>query len=210
MNYLKHYCNLIRKAENRILIEGYTEKHHTFPKSIFGKNNRIVVLTAREHYVAHALLERICIKRYGLYNWKTIKMIKAFWSMNNRSKKYNSTLYESSKENKSFSMKLQNPGKEEHSRNLSRVRFLKNNPSKNIENAKKISNRMKLSNPMKNEEIANKLLKYEYKIITPNGQVIVLNNLSKFCKENNLDHSAMWRVAKNKLNHYKKYKVEIL
>jgi hypothetical protein len=41
MNYLKHYCNLIRKAENRVPPEGYTEKHHTFPKSIFGKNNRV-------------------------------------------------------------------------------------------------------------------------------------------------------------------------
>ena len=64
MNYLKHYCNLIGKAENRTPPEGYTEKHHTFPKSVFGKNNRVVVLTAREHYIAHALLERIYIKRY--------------------------------------------------------------------------------------------------------------------------------------------------
>ena len=77
MNYLKHYCNLIRNAERRTLPEGYTEKHHTFPKSIFGKNNRIVVLTTREHYIAHALLEKIYIKRYGLNNWRTIKMNKA-------------------------------------------------------------------------------------------------------------------------------------
>ena len=55
MNYLKTYCNLIRKTEQR----GYTKKkakeqglyvegHHTFPMSIFGKNKRIVYLTARE------------------------------------------------------------------------------------------------------------------------------------------------------------------
>jgi len=37
MNYLKVYCNLIRKAENRTPPEGYTEKHHIFPKSIFGR-----------------------------------------------------------------------------------------------------------------------------------------------------------------------------
>ena len=35
MNYLKAYCNLIRKAEHRVLPEGYTEKHHIFPKSIY-------------------------------------------------------------------------------------------------------------------------------------------------------------------------------
>jgi hypothetical protein len=97
MNYLKTYCNLIRKAENRTPPEGYTEKHHTFPKSIFGKNNRVVVLTAREHYIAHALLERICIQRYGLQHWKTQKMICAHISMTSKRKYYNSYLYENVK-----------------------------------------------------------------------------------------------------------------
>ena len=210
MNYLKHYCNLIRKAENRTPPEGYTEKHHTFPKSIFGKNNRVVVLTAREHYIAHTLLERIYIKRYGLEDWKSIKMIKAFWTMNNRDKQYNSILYESSKYNKSLSMKFNNPGKSEYSRNLSRNRFLENNPSKNPKNSKKISERMRLNNPMKNGEILKRKLKYSYKITSPNNEVIITNNLNEFCKNNNLDQSAMWKVSKNKLNHYKKYRVEIL
>ncbi len=101
MNYLKIYCNLIRKAEKRNSPpKGYTEKHHTFPMSIYGKNDRIVVLTGREHYIAHALLEKICIKRYGLDNWKTIKMMHAFWYMNNTKTKNNycnSYLYENSK-----------------------------------------------------------------------------------------------------------------
>ena len=109
MNYLKTYCNLIRKAEKR----GYTKKkakeqgiyvegHHTFPISIFGKNKRIVYLTSREHYIAHALLERVCIKRYGLENWKTKKMTYAFWCLNNQKSKnnyLNSYLYEQSKLN---------------------------------------------------------------------------------------------------------------
>jgi hypothetical protein len=107
MNYLKAYCNLIRKAEKR----GYTKKkakehglyvegHHTFPKSIYGKNRRIVYLTAREHYIAHALLEKICIKRYGLNHWKTKKMNLAFFSMNFGNEfqsRYKSVLYESCK-----------------------------------------------------------------------------------------------------------------
>ena len=94
MNYLKVYCNLIRKAENRTPPEGYIEKHHTFPKSIFGKNTRIVVLTAREHYIAHALLERICIQRYGLWDKRTIKMIKSHLLMKDGKRYYNSYLYE--------------------------------------------------------------------------------------------------------------------
>jgi hypothetical protein len=102
MNYLKVYCNLIRKAENRTPPEGYTEKHHTFPKSIFGKNNRVVVLTAREHYIAHALLEKICIKRYGINDEKTRKMTYSHWMMKvgkdgRHERYYNSTLYENLK-----------------------------------------------------------------------------------------------------------------
>lgn len=109
MNYLKNYCNLIRKAEKR----GYTklkakdmglyvECHHIFPVSIFGKNRRIVYLTSREHYVAHALLEKVFIKRYGIKDQRTYKMIWAHISMigkNNLTKEryYNSHLYEAAR-----------------------------------------------------------------------------------------------------------------
>ena len=97
MNYLKVYCNLIRKAENRNPPEGYTEKHHTFPVSIFGKNNRIVVLTAREHYIAHALLEKIYIKRYGLSDTRVIKMTFAHCMMKSGIRYFNSYLYENAR-----------------------------------------------------------------------------------------------------------------
>ncbi len=104
MNYLKIYCNLIRKAEER----GYTRKkakelgvyvegHHTFPVSIFGANERIVFVTAREHYIAHALLEKVCIKRYGLYHNRTIKMNFAHNAMKCKNQYINSYLYEKSK-----------------------------------------------------------------------------------------------------------------
>ena len=97
MNYLKVYCNLIRKAENRTPPEGYTEKHHTFPVSIFGKNKRVVTLTPREHYVSHVLLERICIRRYGLKDQRTIKMTYAHSIMKGNGGYVNSYLYESAR-----------------------------------------------------------------------------------------------------------------
>jgi hypothetical protein len=109
MNYIKHYCNLIRKAENRVPPEEYTEKHHTFPKSIFGNNNRIVILTGREHYIAHALLEKIYIKRYGLNDKKTIKMIHAHTLMKSKGKYYNSYLYNSAVIRKSEVLKGKPP-----------------------------------------------------------------------------------------------------
>lgn len=105
MNYLKHYCNLIRKAENRIALEGYIEKHHIFPVSIYGDNNKIVILTAREHYIAHVLLEKICIKRYGLNHRITKKMICAHINMKGKNRYYNSKLYEYSRKRRSENMK---------------------------------------------------------------------------------------------------------
>ena len=129
MNYLKVYCNLIRKAENRTPPEGYTERHHTFPVSIFGKNNRVVVLTAREHYIAHALLEKICIKRYGLEHWKTKKMNFAHLSMKSDTNRYyNSYLYESARNRISYYMKTRVVS-EETKNKISISRSGENNPN---------------------------------------------------------------------------------
>jgi hypothetical protein len=101
MNYLKVYCNLIRKAEQRNYTKKkakekgvYVEGHHTFPVSIFGNNKRIVYLTAREHYIAHALLEKICIQRYDKEHWKSKKMNNAHIIMGGRGKYKNSYIYE--------------------------------------------------------------------------------------------------------------------
>lgn len=52
-----------------------------FIKAIFGENDRVVCLTAREHFIAHLLLWKACRKRYGVNNWKTAKTGKAFHSM---------------------------------------------------------------------------------------------------------------------------------
>jgi hypothetical protein len=59
-------------------------------------------LTARQHYVAHALLEKIYITRYGINDAKTRKMIQAFFMMNNtfgneQDRYVNSRLFEASK-----------------------------------------------------------------------------------------------------------------
>jgi hypothetical protein len=73
--YLKHYQILVnrsltRKKETNV----YYEKHHYVPKSIL-KNNNVVHLTAREHYIAHLLLSK-CVN----INYRK-KMIFAVTSM---------------------------------------------------------------------------------------------------------------------------------
>jgi hypothetical protein len=217
MNYLKSYCNLIRKAEKR----GYTKKkakeqelyvegHHTFPVSIFGKNKRIVYLTAREHYIAHALLEKIYIKRYGLNHWKTKKMMYAFWGMNNQKNNlqeryFNSKLYEGAKIRFNF-----------HSKNFKHTEdtikkisnILKNlgdnHPSKSNEVwIKKRVEYMLKNNPMNNPDSIQKLCKFTYELTSPSGEIFNVKNMRKFCRENNLGHSPIFALISGRKKYYK-------
>lgn len=64
MNYKLQYDNLIktRKLLNRKKYEGvYYEEHHIIMKSLGGNNdkNNKILLTAKEHYIAHLLLWKI-------------------------------------------------------------------------------------------------------------------------------------------------------
>lgn len=60
MNYKKIYNQIIKKAQERGPIEGYSEIHHIVPRSEGGSNSpeNLVVLTAREHFICHWLLYR--------------------------------------------------------------------------------------------------------------------------------------------------------
>jgi hypothetical protein len=95
------YESLIKKAQTRTLPKDvYTEGHHIIPKSWGGADtrNNIVRLTAREHYVAHAILWKMNVS-IGYHN----KMVHAFNAMcimkdgsyNKPGYKLNSRLFES-------------------------------------------------------------------------------------------------------------------
>jgi len=61
MNYEKIYNQLIERAQSENRQKGcgiYFERHHIVPKCIGGTNSKdnLILLTAREHYVAHKLL----------------------------------------------------------------------------------------------------------------------------------------------------------
>ena len=64
MNYLKIYNNIIERAKSDLRVKGgsvYYEMHHIIPKCL-GENNskeNLVLLTAREHFIAHKLLSLI-------------------------------------------------------------------------------------------------------------------------------------------------------
>lgn len=248
MNYLKIYCNLIRKAENRTPPEDYTEKHHTFPKSIYGKNNRIVILSGREHYIAHALLERICIQRYGKNHWKTIKMTLAHNGMKGNGGYINSYLYENARIRLSINMSGKNnpfygklhdestkkkmsdngkgkkmpPRTEEYKKMLSermKNRVVSEETKRKLSESKKGNipwnngKKRKTSAWNKGKTFPNKGRKYDYKLISPENDLYLTNNLQYFCKvfdEYKLNVSVLILVAQGKIKHNKKWKIEYI
>jgi hypothetical protein len=220
MNYLKVYCNLIRKAEKR----GYTKKkakeqelyvegHHTFPISIYGKNRRIVYLTAREHYIAHSLLEKICIKRYGLNHWKTLKMIKAHISMtgsNNKMERYkNSFLYEKCRIR--FSEKNSGSGNPMYGKTQSTelIEYLRNrNFSKETRKKMSIKRKQRVTKQSTKNLVSKSCEKFIYRVLSPTNVEYIITNARKFCRENNLDCSSMIKVSKEKMKNYKGWYME--
>lgn len=78
MNYYRIYSSLMQKRKG-LKPSGYTEKHHIIPKSLGGSNepSNLVILTAREHFIAHLLLSKMYSE--GSIHW--IKMQKALIRM---------------------------------------------------------------------------------------------------------------------------------
>lgn len=222
MNYLKIYISLIRKAEKRNYSKKttkelgiYLEGHHTFPKSIFGKNNRIVYLTAREHYIAHALLERIYIKRYGMKDLRTIKMTHAHILMSNKKQSkhryINSRLYESAKIKLSEQLTGENNPMYGKTHSDEVIKLLKNRTFSDETRKRMSESRKKRIHTKKSNMLRSKSCeRIKYKITTPDNKIEIITNMRKYCRENNLDCSSMVKVSKGKMKSYKKYKVEFL
>jgi len=95
--YSKWYFSLIEKAEQRGWTKKtalcYVEGHHIVPKSII-KNNELVFLTAREHFICHLLLPKMMKDPL-----QKLKMNNAITAMRiNKEKRYiNSKFFESIK-----------------------------------------------------------------------------------------------------------------
>ena len=66
--WFRHYDILITRAQNRKPPSEYCELHHIIPKCLGGENTKenLVLLTAREHYIAHLLLSKIFPNHLGI------------------------------------------------------------------------------------------------------------------------------------------------
>lgn len=105
--YEKWYVKLITSAQLRTLgVDVYYESHHIIPRSFGGSNHRsnLAKLTAREHYIAHALLWKMQFP--GTYGSKMAFAFNTFmnkmqknnpvnFNAHNHNYKINSRIYES-------------------------------------------------------------------------------------------------------------------
>lgn len=83
--YSKHYLLLMEKRRRDPAPIG--EKHHQLPTSIF-KNDNVIHLTHREHYIAHLLLTKAVLDEFKP------KMYYVLNFMKNKTPKFNSHLFE--------------------------------------------------------------------------------------------------------------------
>lgn len=87
--------NKLSKEHNNYV---YYEKHHIIPKSLGGNDDtdNVVLLTAREHFIAHILLPKMCVSFKH-----TQQMINALFRMKQQTSKqeryFNNRLYEYTK-----------------------------------------------------------------------------------------------------------------
>lgn len=96
--------------------------------------------------------------------------------------------------------------KEESKKKLS---MLNKGKSLTAEHKEKIglSNKGKIVSNESKEKMRKKKLKFEYEIISPNGEKLKTNNLKNFSKINQLNNGHMNSVARGKKKNYKGWKV---
>lgn len=143
MNYELIYQNLIFKSKDRIKNENeYYEIHHIIPRSIGGNDDidNLVFLTAREHFLAHALLAKFTDEP---------KLKFAFFAMCNQSRSYQnryippSKLYEIAKRLHSEQMSKLHTGKILSNIHIKKLRDGHKKYFDNEDNIKKSSDKLK-------------------------------------------------------------------
>jgi hypothetical protein len=157
LKWLNHYNKLCNRGKERGLnkknLDYYTERHHIVPKCIGGSDeeDNLVLLTAREHYIAHQLLVKIYPNNYKLsyavkmlcmktssrnnreYEWVKIKFAKACSeTLKGRTKETHQYLFE-------MSEKLKGRTKETHLGVKKQSEALSGRTKQNNEIVKRIS-----------------------------------------------------------------------
>lgn len=170
-------------------------KHHIIPKHIGGSNDpsNLVLLTIEEHAETH----RILYEEHGRWQdyiaWKSL------------SKQM------SSSEATKLAQILGNLGKITSEKTKEKLRKINLGKKHTIETKTKQSlankgrtphNKGKHNTEEQKQKISQKLSKC-WEVVYPDGKIIQVKNMDKFCKENGLFKSNMYKVSYGKQKHHK-------
>ena len=191
--YKRWYDNIITTAISRGWTRKtspvYTEEHHIIPESLGGSNakNNLVYLTAREHLVAH-----LCLARCSIGIAKS-KMWNAIWFMCHLKQhdRISSRSYKMIKENVSTeNKKFKHTDEWKKWKSESMIEFRKTNPVIIYQHQR---------------DLYANLYKKCYEVTDPSGNISIIENMSKFCRDNNLNKGIMCSIGRgeNLFNHYK-------
>ena len=139
MDYLNCYINLIDSRSNKPIVKelGY-EIHHVIPKCMGGENSphNLVKLTHREHYIGHKLLSKIFPEDKGI-QYAFLCMLRDPLGRRNLHSRQVQSIKNTFRIFQSKNWKINNPMFTEKSKKLH-------------------SDRMKLSNPTRNDPACNR------------------------------------------------------
>jgi hypothetical protein len=153
MNYQYIYQQLIKSSKNKNRIkndtDSYYEKHHIVPKCLGGNddNDNLVLLTAREHFIAHKLLCEIYPDNDKLHY--------ALWRMMNPQSKrhkrsYNISSYDYERRKKLQQEQVRKLGLSNKGRNISEEQKIKIREKRKLQIISE-ETKTKISNTLKNK-----------------------------------------------------------
>lgn len=203
MNYLSHYRSLCKRSQQRKKYEGiYFEKHHIIPKCLIshkpkyiinGKWN-LVLLTAREHFIAHMLLWKLAKKRYGENSHITKKLLYA-WSMFFKKLPGRQSINNRSYENLRNAYSKGLTGKGNHM-------FGKTHTKETLDKMSVTRTGRKQSFYHISQRVKGRCHK-TYKICKENGEQLLINNIQEFSRQYNYNHGAVYAILNNKRHRHK-------
>ena len=169
MDYKNIYYKIIEKAKNEDKNGkrgiGYFEKHHILPKSLGGSNDKenLVKLTAREHFICHALLIRF-LQGEAKYKMKWAFYQLCNWSTKNKFHKeqyINSRLYDKFKQDFQKGENNSQFGTRWYYNTLTgESKKFKNKPTSEWKPGRKLKeekNRVKEHSPITNDELSKRI-----------------------------------------------------
>jgi hypothetical protein len=140
--YTNIYYNIINKAKRQHRYKSdktYYESHHIVPKALNGSNDKenIVLLTAKEHFICHLLLPKMCIN--SNHKHKMICALNSMLRSSNTQKRYSSKLYEQIKIQHAKSMSILLKNRKKPKDFGEKIRLLRTGIPHSEERKKKIS-----------------------------------------------------------------------